>query len=97
MAKGYWVVHVNVSDPSAYARYRAFVDPFLASRGGRFLVRGGTQHVTEGDAYPRTVIVEFPSYDAALSAYNSDEYSEGRRLRDGIAETDFAIVEGYEG
>ena len=43
MAKGYWVVHLDVDDPVAYRTYQAFVNPFLAANGGRFLVRGGVQ------------------------------------------------------
>ena len=57
--------------------------------GARFLVRGGTREVVEGKVRGRTVVIEFPSYAAAL--YNrgiapliitlggngGDEYNEG--------------------
>jgi uncharacterized protein (DUF1330 family) len=95
MAKGYWVVHVDVSVPDAYKDYRAFVEPFLAKHGGRFLIRGGRQIVAEGTSYPRTVVIEFPSMDEAERAYHSEEYQQGKTLRDGISETNFVIIEGY--
>lgn len=41
MAKGYWVVRVDVTDPEQFKIYQAFVGPFLAEHDGRFLVRGG--------------------------------------------------------
>ena len=94
MAKGYWVVHLSVSDPEAYGAYRDFVRPFLDRNGGRFVIRGGRQIVAEGKVAPRSVIVEFDSFDEAERLYYSAEYQEGRRLRLGVSEADFAIVEG---
>jgi uncharacterized protein (DUF1330 family) len=94
MAKGYWVVHLDVADLSAYQRYREFVQPFLEANGGRFVIRGGTQEVTEGSVKSRTVIVEWPSIEAARTAYHSAEYTTGKALRTGISQADFAIVEG---
>lgn len=97
MAKGYWVVRVDVSDPDEFKKYQAFVGPFLAANGGRFLVRGGRFAVPEGTARVRTVVVEFDSYEAAQAAYDSDEYQRGIALRRPASEVDFVIVEGYDG
>jgi uncharacterized protein (DUF1330 family) len=43
------------------------------------------------------VLREFPSYDAAVAAYNSPEYSRARPLRAPHSVCDFVIVEGYDG
>ena len=44
----------------------------------------------------RTVVVEFPSYDDALSTYQSDAYQAAlEKLADGVVR-DFRIVEGSE-
>jgi uncharacterized protein (DUF1330 family) len=94
LAKGYWVVDVDVTDPQKYAAYREFVTPYVASRGGRFLTRAGKVVVKEGSARSRTVVIEFPSFAAALAAYEDDAYSEGRKLREGAGELDFVVVEG---
>ena len=45
--------------------------------GARFLVRGGRYEVMEGRARSRTVVLEFPSYEAALACYRSPEYRSG--------------------
>ena len=97
MAKGYWVVRVDVTDPEQFKLYQAFVGPFLDAHDGRFLVRGGRHAVPEGTARQRTVVVEFPSYEAALRAYDSAEYQGGIDMRQDAAVVDFVVVEGYEG
>ena len=96
MAKGYWIAHGTVHDAAAYDFYRAANAAPLAEYGGRFLVRGGAQEVTEGTARPRTVVIEFPSYADAIACYQSPGYQAALKLRQGIAESDLVIVEGYE-
>ena len=97
MARGYWVVNLEVTDPEAYKQYQAFVRPFLASNDGRFIVRGGQQSVVEGKVGPRVVVVEFPSYEQAVRAYHSQEYQAGMQARLGASSANFAIVEGFDG
>ncbi|KIT15427.1 DUF1330 domain-containing protein [Jannaschia aquimarina] len=95
MAKGYWIAHGRVDDPEAYDLYRAANAAPLAEYGGRFLVRGGARELVEGDAKPRTVVIEFPDYDAALSCYRSPAYQAAIELRRGISESDLVICEGW--
>ena len=97
MPKGYWIAHGRVDDPAKYDVYRAANAAPLAEYGGTFLVRGGPQEEVEGTSKPRTVVIEFPSYKAALDCYNSDGYQAAKKLREGISESDMVIVEGYEG
>lgn len=97
MAKGYWVVNLEVTDPQTYRRYQTFVGPFLAEWGGVFVVRGGTRVVKEGEARARTVVVEFPSFAKAQAAYDSDAYQAGMQQRLGASVADFVIVEGFDG
>ena len=94
--KGYWIGHVDMSDPEAYKLYAASDGPSLGKFGGRFLICGGTQEVVEGNVRGYTAVVEFPSYDAALACYRSPDYRAVKRLFAG-AERDLLIVEGYDG
>jgi uncharacterized protein (DUF1330 family) len=95
--KGYWIGHVDVTDPAGYNEYMvADMVPF-GKFGGRFLVRGGRREVTEGKVRSRTVVLEFPSYETALACYHSPDYQEVKKLRDGRSEADLVIVEGYDG
>ncbi|WP_298435618.1 DUF1330 domain-containing protein [uncultured Jannaschia sp.] len=97
MPKGYWIAHGRVDDPDAYDLYRAANAAPLAEYGGRFLVRGGQRSVVEGNAKPRTVVIEFPDFQAAMECYQSDGYQAAMRLREGISESDLVIAEGWEG
>src|SRR5262249_787793 len=81
--KGYWIAHVDVTDPEGYKNYQAPNAKPFGMYGGRFLVRGGRQEVTEGNARSRCVVLEFPSYEAALGCYRSPEYQAAKVVRDG--------------
>ena len=64
---------------------RAVPGPGRRLRDGRRLVR------------QRNVVIEFPSYQAALDCWASEEYQAARALQKGGAEMDLVIIEGYEG
>jgi uncharacterized protein (DUF1330 family) len=95
--KGYWIGHVDIHDPEGYKPYQAANGAAFSKFGGRFLVRGGTREVVEGKVRGRTVVLEFPSYQAALACYRSPEYQAAAALRKGKAELDLFIIEGYDG
>ncbi|QBF32764.1 DUF1330 domain-containing protein [Thalassococcus sp. S3] len=96
MAKAYWVAHVDVDDPNAYERYKAANALPFKTFGARFIVRGGPQDIREGTTRARTVVLEFPSYEAAVACYESEAYQSAKALRDPISTGDLVIVEGYE-
>ena len=95
--KGYWIGHVDITDPDGYKAYMAANATPFGRFGARFLVRGGTREVVEGAVRGRTVVLEFPSYEAALGCYRSDDYQAAKRLRDRKGELDLIVVEGYDG
>ncbi len=96
MAKGYWIGRVDISDPDQYAKYiEANAAPF-ARYGARFLVRSGRFENPEGSCRARNVVIEFPSYEAALACYESPEYQAAKALRIPASEADLVIVEGYD-
>ncbi|MBC9955748.1 DUF1330 domain-containing protein [Yimella sp. cx-51] len=97
MAKGYWIGRIEVHDPQAYAQYVAANGPVYAKFGGRFLVRGGAFECVEGNSRDRNVVLEFPSYQAALACYHSPDYASVRELRQAGAMADLIVIEGFEG
>lgn len=97
MPKGYWVARVDVTDDEAYKKYiAANAEPF-AEFGARFLVRAGTYEAVEGEARSRNVVIEFPSYEAALACYRSPAYQYAVSLRSNASESELVIIEGYDG
>ena len=97
MAKGYWVGQIRVDDPDAYEAYRAANAEAFAKYGARFLIRGGKQAVVEGQANPRTVVIEFADLATAQACYDSPEYQAAKKLRDPVSVGNLVIVEGYDG
>ena len=97
MAKGYWIAHVDVSDPQGYKDYQAANAAAFRKYGGRFLVRGGASELPEGRTRSRHVIIEFKDYVTALACYRSPEYAVAKEKRQGKGELDLVIVEGYDG
>ena len=95
--KGYWIVHLDVTDAEGYKPYVPALLSHLAKFGARFPVRGGAREVPEGKVRGRTAVVEFPSFDLAMSCYSSPDYVPVKKLRQGNAEVDLVVVEGYGG
>ena len=52
MAKGYWIVSVDVSNPESYKLYIAENRNAFRKSGARFLIRGGKSEVVEGTGRP---------------------------------------------
>jgi len=95
--KGYWIGRVDVHDEALYMDYvRANADAF-SKFGARFLIRGGRFETPEGEARSRNVVIEFPSYEAAVACYHSPEYAAAKAIRLPAAEGDIVIIEGYDG
>ena len=97
MAKGYWIAHVDVSDPEGYKEYVALNAKAFSKYGARFLVRGGPFTVKSGKARARHVVLEFKDYATALACYESPEYKAAAAVRDKYSNADVIVIEGYEG
>jgi uncharacterized protein (DUF1330 family) len=97
--KGYWIAHVQVTDPERYKDYVAANAAPLKKYGARFLVRGGDSIVPEGKSLGsrRHVVIEFESYAVAKACYDSPEYQAAVKLREAASIGDVVIIEGYEG
>ena len=90
----YWIAHVTVTDPEAYATYQTLAPAAFAAHGARFLARGGAADVLEGPELARHVVIEFPSLQAARACYASPEYQAARKHRTAAATAHVVIVEG---
>jgi uncharacterized protein (DUF1330 family) len=97
MAKSYWIVRVDVSDPEAYKAYIAANAEAFRKYGAHFIVRGGKFESVEGNSRERNVVIEFKDYATALACYRSPEYAKAIKLRQGNSIADIVIIEGYDG
>lgn len=93
--KGFLIAHIDVSDVRRYALYADLDEDTFARYGGRFLVRGGEQHLVIGKLKTRTIVVEFESLQVAMDCFNSIENQAAKSIRLAFATADAIIVEGH--
>lgn len=97
MAKGYWIVaYRSVSEPEKVSAYGKLATGAIAAAGGKFLARGGRLTAHEAGVDQRTVIVEFPSYEQAVAAYETPAYQEALDVLGDSVERDVRVIEGVD-
>ena len=95
MPKAYWINSFRkVNDQSKVDAYRKLAGPVMEAAGAKFLVRGDPAKVYEAGINMRTVVIEFPSVEAAIAAHDSPGYQAALKALGDGAERDLRIVEG---
>ena len=80
--KAYLIAVETVKDEDMFAEYRRQVVSTLQPFEGQFIARGGKLTVLEGQwQHERTVIIEFPTREAAEAWYKSADYQKIVDLR----------------
>jgi uncharacterized protein (DUF1330 family) len=93
--KAYIIAQVDVSNPQQYGEYAKLSPGIIAKYGGRFIARAGRTVTLEGTpARSRVVIVEYPSFERGQAFFNSAEYQQAKKMREGAANAQFILVEG---
>ena len=106
MPKGYWIAHLDITDPAAQQQYVAANSIAFKKYGARYLVRGGKEVagfpggsrsvVKNGTMRSRHVVIEFDSYDQALACHESPEYQAAVKFRNRGSQGELIIIEGFE-
>jgi uncharacterized protein (DUF1330 family) len=93
--KAFVIAAETPQDELIFSEYLKAVPATLQPFGGKFIVRGGTLRLLEGEwPHPRFVIIEFPSREAAERWYGSSEYQKIIGLRLSSSVGNLIIVEG---
>jgi uncharacterized protein (DUF1330 family) len=93
--KGYVVcVYKSISSEKKLKEYAVKAKVAVEKYKGKFVIRGGKATINEGEKSPRTVVIEFSSYDEANLFYNSKEYQEAHEVLKGHAERHHQTIEG---
>lgn len=91
----YVIAEMEVHDPERYEQYKDGVPATLEASGGRFVVRGGEVEHLEGDWQPkRVVVIEFDDLAALKAWWDSPDYRQVKKLREGAATLSVIAVEG---
>ncbi len=79
----YFIAQIETNDVPRYrAEYGKHVLPLIAEHGGVLLVGSDQAETLEGTwPFDWTVVIRFPSRDAALAWYGSAEYAPLKRAR----------------
>ena len=93
--KGYVVcVYKSIGSEEKLKEYAIKARDAVERYKGKFLIRGGKSSTNEGDKSPRTVVIEFTSYEEANLFYNSKEYQEAHEILKGYATRHHQTIEG---
>ena len=84
--KGYIVcVYKKINDENILKKYSIDARKAVEKYKGKFLIRGGKNKTNEGKNSPRTIVIEFPSYEEANLFYNSKAYQDAHEILKGYA------------
>ena len=89
------VVTAHVHDCDVFlAGYAPAAAALVKEMGGRYVVRARGAETLEGPSADgaSTVVSEWPDREAARAFWNSPEYHEVKKLREGIAEVTVLLV-----
>ena len=93
--KGYVVcVYKSISNEEKLKEYAFKARAAVEKYKGKFLIRGGQSTINEGEKSPRTVVIEFSSYEEANSFYKSKEYQDAHSILKGYAIRQHQTIEG---
>ena len=93
--KGYVVcVYKSISSEEKLKEYAVKAKAAVEKYKGKFLIRGGKTKTNEGNKSPRTVVIEFQSYDEANLFYNCKAYQDAHNVLKGHAVRHHQTIEG---
>ena len=95
LMKGYVVcVYKSINDENALKNYAIKAKIAVEKYKGKFLIRGGKKITTEGEESPRTVVIEFPTFEETEKFFYSREYQEAHSILEGAVVRHHQIIEG---
>ena len=90
------IVYAKIKDRDKFIQgYAPAASKLVAEHGGKYVIRAPAAEVLEGDLDPglSVVISEWPDKETILRFWNSPEYREAKKLREGVADCMVSIVE----
>lgn len=91
----YWIsTYFEISDAEKMSAYAALAGPALEAGGGVFLARSPAAVAWEEGVLERSVLIEFPSVEAAVTAHDGAAYQEALAALGDGARRDIRIIPG---
>ncbi|WP_020587942.1 DUF1330 domain-containing protein [Desulfobacter curvatus] len=92
----YMIIQSSVKNEEKYNQYIAQVSPIVEKYGGCYHVRGENIRSLGSWNPERVIVIEFQSEDQIQNWLKSPEYAAIAPLREGGADAQAIIVEGYQ-
>ena len=93
----YWVARAKITDSATYKKYTDRVPEIMSRYGGKILARGGRYRVMDGpENFQRFVVIEFPTFEQAVTCFESPEYQEASVFRRAGGVVEIVVVEGSD-
>ena len=90
----FMIIQADITDPEQFMEYAKQAPALIEKFGGRYRCMRGQVEQLEGKPDNRKIVIsEWPSMEAAQSFWNSEEYAELKKVREGAAEIDVNLVE----
>lgn len=87
------IIESNITDPSWVQEYLVKVTPLVLAHGGSYLTRSSKIELLEGNGKPQySLVARFPTKEAALTFYHSDDYAPFRAARQQGSTSRFLLV-----
>ena len=91
----YIIADVAVTNEAQMVAYREWSTRAMKEFGAEVLVRGGAPAPLEGAWKPqRVVVLKFADRATAQAYYDSETYSQARKVREGAGSIDMIVVDG---
>ncbi len=90
----YLIANYRITNPDGYEKYPPAVAPTLLPFDGELLVADFESEVVEGSPHPVSIIVRFPSKEAAHEWYRSEAYQAIVHYRADNTEGSLLFVDG---
>lgn len=89
----YMIVQGKNYDPKDLGPYGASLPPIYEKYGGHYVAFAPKFDIVEGSSDAQAIIISaWPSVEAAQTFWDSPEYAEAKKLREGVGEFDVVIL-----
>ena len=96
--KHYALAELDITDPSWIAAYVEETTALVERHGGRYLARTSNFERVEGERPTPQIylLIEWPSREAAIAFYESEEYRPHRESRRAGSSGEFLLIAGED-
>ncbi len=94
--RSYMVILAKISDRDTFIHgYSKATAPLVAKHGGRYIVRAPRGTLLEGQwgDGASVAISEWPNREAIKAFWDSPEYQEAKKLREGISDVQVLVID----